>query len=129
MLVMGYPNSRVPFLFAPKGGGYKNGAVSTSNQVYKCLDACEEGVMLLSMTSNREPMDLAQQNGRGPTAKTVEMLAEMLCISYKTLYAAIKRNSPPAIRVAGTIRLDPQQTAEWLRARSTSTKPAMRRAA
>ena len=85
--------------------------------------------MLLSMAPSWEPMDLVQQIERRSTAMTVETLAEMLSVSRKTLYAAIKRKSLPAIGVAGAIRVDPRQTAEWLRARATVTMPAMWRAA
>lgn len=72
------------------------------------------------MTLSWEPMDLAHHIERRATAKM---------ITYKTLYAAIKRKNLSAIRVAGLIRLDPRHAAERLRARATSTMPAMRRAA
>jgi excisionase family DNA binding protein len=53
------------------------------------------------------------------TALTVEVLGRLLSASPKTLYKAVKSGRLPAYRIGGSIRLDPFEVAQWLRARST----------
>jgi excisionase family DNA binding protein len=48
---------------------------------------------------------------------SVDEFAEMLRISRRAVYYAVKKDGLPAIRIGGTIRIDPVHAAKWLRAR------------
>ena len=50
-------------------------------------------------------------------ALTVEELAELTCISEKTIRRHIKAGKLPAYHIGALVRLDPHETAEWLRSR------------
>ena len=51
------------------------------------------------------------------TLLKVEDLAELTQISSKTLYRLINQGKIRAIRIGGSVRLEPKTTADWLRAR------------
>ncbi len=53
------------------------------------------------------------------TALTVDELGTILNSSPKTLYKAINAGRLPAYRIGGSIRLDTQDVAQWLRDRHT----------
>jgi excisionase family DNA binding protein len=74
-------------------------------------------VEISGMEATTESLDV--MIGRRPTAITVERLAELLDCSPKTLYKAVKAGRLPAMRIGGVIRLDPKQTAAWIRQSST----------
>ena len=48
---------------------------------------------------------------------TVPELAKLLSLSKVSLYELVKRGRLPALKIGGSIRLDPKQTAEWLNER------------
>jgi predicted DNA-binding transcriptional regulator AlpA len=48
---------------------------------------------------------------------TVKQFADIIGISGKSVYDAIKEDGLPMIRFRGSIRIDPVHAAEWLRAR------------
>lgn len=50
-------------------------------------------------------------------ALTVEELAELIEVSVKTVRRHTRSGSLPAYHIGSLIRLDPAQTAKWLRAR------------
>lgn len=54
------------------------------------------------------------------SALTIEELATMVGVSPKTLYKAVKTGRLPAYRIGGSIRLDPEDIADWLRKRRTN---------
>ena len=56
------------------------------------------------------------------TALTVDELSHLINMSPKTIYKAIKAGRLPAMRILGSIRLDPIETAAWLRSRCTRQK-------
>jgi len=56
------------------------------------------------------------------SALTVRELSAMISMSPKTIYKAIDAGRLPSMRILGSIRLDPLETAEWLRSTSTSKK-------
>lgn len=51
---------------------------------------------------------------------TVEELASILTISPKTIYTRVSNGSMPHIRIAGSIRFDGEQMAEWIEARTVA---------
>jgi excisionase family DNA binding protein len=54
------------------------------------------------------------------TALTVPELAKMLSLSKVSLYELVKTGRLPAMKIGGSIRLDPKTTAAWLRGRLTT---------
>lgn len=52
-------------------------------------------------------------------ALTIEEFATLMNQSPKTFYKAVKAGRLPAYRIGGSIRLDPQDLADWLRGRRT----------
>jgi excisionase family DNA binding protein len=52
-------------------------------------------------------------------AWTIDELVSVLTISKKTLYKMVATNRIPCIRMGGSIRFDPHQTAKWVEQRST----------
>lgn len=62
-------------------------------------------------------MNLIEKVENHGKALKVEELAELTTISKKTLYRMIKARKLPAIRIGGSVRLEPKATAEWLRSR------------
>lgn len=50
-------------------------------------------------------------------ALKVEELAQLTAISSKTLYRMIAAKKLPAFRIGGCVRLEPKETADWLRSR------------
>jgi excisionase family DNA binding protein len=57
--------------------------------------------------------------GKRRTAITIERACRTLGCSAKTLYKAVKAGRLPAMRIGGMIRLDPKETAAWIRQSST----------
>ena len=64
-------------------------------------------------------MSLIETIENRTTALTIDDLAAMVGVSPKTLYKAVKQGRLPALRVLGSIRLDPHDVADWLRKRRT----------
>jgi len=64
-------------------------------------------------------MTIAEIIEKRESALTVDELATLTTTSVKTLYKAIAAGRLPAYRIGGAIRLDPAETAAWLRERST----------
>jgi len=60
-------------------------------------------------------MDLVETVENWPTALTVEQLAELMAVSPKTIYKAIRKGKLRAARLGSLLRLNPQTTADWLR--------------
>jgi excisionase family DNA binding protein len=54
------------------------------------------------------------------SAWSVCELAELLNLSKVSLYELVKTGRLPAMKIGGSIRLDPKTTAAWLRGRLTS---------
>jgi excisionase family DNA binding protein len=48
---------------------------------------------------------------------TVKQFADIIGVSDKSVYDAIKEDGLPVIRFRGSIRIDPVHAAKWLRAR------------
>lgn len=59
---------------------------------------------------------IAQIEGWGRMME-VDELAELTSVSPKTIYRMIQRRKLPALRIGGSIRLNPKEVAEWLRSR------------
>ena len=59
---------------------------------------------------------IAQIEGWG-RMMLVDELAELTSISTKTIYRMIRLRKLPALRIGGSIRLNPKEVAEWLRSR------------
>ena len=63
-------------------------------------------------------MTLIEQLRTRNSALSVPELAELLSMGTRTIYTGIKAGRIPSIRILGTVRLDPQQIANWLEVRS-----------
>jgi excisionase family DNA binding protein len=78
-------------------------------------NAFDRSTVLTLMSIFLEPSDIATLIERRRNALTVPELAELLAISDKQVYSLIKRGSLPSYRIASSVRLDPAETADWLR--------------
>ena len=58
---------------------------------------------------------------RMTSALKVEELAELLAVTPAHLYSLASRGLMPSMRIAGAIRLDPQEIAVWLRSRTVKS--------
>ena len=61
---------------------------------------------------------LESRNG----AMKVSELCELLGVDDKHIYRMAARGSLPSFRVGGSVRFDPQEIANWLRAKYASTE-------
>lgn len=59
--------------------------------------------------------DLATHIEHRHKALTVSELADILSLSKQQIYSLVQRGQIPSIKIAGSIRLDPVATANWLR--------------
>lgn len=59
--------------------------------------------------------DLATRIENRHNALTVSELADILSLSKQQVYSLVQRGHIPSIKIAGSIRLDPVATANWLR--------------
>jgi excisionase family DNA binding protein len=65
-------------------------------------------------------MMIAEQLEAQQGAVTLSKLAEILGVSYKTVYRWVRNNRLPATKIAGTHWVDPQEVAQWWRNHSTT---------
>jgi excisionase family DNA binding protein len=63
-------------------------------------------------------LDLPSRIERRRKALTVSELAELISLSPKQVYKLVQQGHLPSYRIAGSIRLDPITTAQWLRSQS-----------
>jgi excisionase family DNA binding protein len=70
----------------------------------------------MSQVDNVLPSFLTRLS-REKTPLSVKELAKMLNVSVRAVYYAIEKDGLPAIRVGGSIRVDPVHAAKWLRER------------
>lgn len=73
-----------------------------------------------------DPTDLPAIIQSRQRALTVAELAELLSLCTKQVYALIKRGSLPSYRIASSVRLDPQETADWLRGQTVTASRGKR---
>lgn len=64
------------------------------------------------------PRSIADTIERYGRMLTVKEFALLTAESRKTVYARVKRGAQPASLISGSIRLDPYETAVWLRSQS-----------
>jgi excisionase family DNA binding protein len=60
-------------------------------------------------------LDIPTRIERRRKALTVPELASLLGISKRQVYTLVQGGHIPSYRIAGTVRLDPAQVAQWLR--------------
>jgi len=64
------------------------------------------------------PCSIADTIERHGRMLTVKEFSQLMAESPKTVYARVKRGVQPAVLIGASVRFDPYDTAEWLRARS-----------
>jgi excisionase family DNA binding protein len=69
-------------------------------------------------TRGEEPSSIATQIARHEGMLKPSALAILLAVSPKTVYAWVKAGTLPACILGASIRFDPFDTAEWVRART-----------
>jgi predicted DNA-binding transcriptional regulator AlpA len=65
-----------------------------------------------------DPGSIATTIERYGRMLTVKEFAQLTAESPKTVYSRVKRGAQPASSIGSSIRLDPYETAVWLRAQS-----------
>lgn len=63
-------------------------------------------------------MTIIERIEKKTSALKVEELAQMLEVTPQHLYRLIARGLIPSLRIAGAVRLDPQEVGGWLRNRA-----------
>lgn len=71
-------------------------------------------------------MTISEQLEAHKGCMTLTKLAEILAVSYDTVYKWARECGLPATKIAGTYWIDPQLVAHWWRDHSTIAKPPMR---
>jgi len=68
--------------------------------------------------ANNQPQSIATTIERYGRMLTVEELAPLLALSPKTLYKRAKSGTMPVTLIGSSVRFDPYDTAQWLRAQT-----------
>jgi len=62
-------------------------------------------------------MTLFEQLSTAPAPLTIAQTADLLGLHQQTIYRWTRKGKMPSLRLGGTVRIDPAQLSEWVKAR------------